>query len=172
MSTNVQIVAVSLVASPESQDPAVGGLVWGLHIALMPVHRLVSLGWQAPMTHKTLSGKRSRNLLQWETNSMKTTIFVLCFFCATAAFAQNANYGAVSAEPVVIQFTSHTGHASPQPMGTEQNLLGQSGFTYAHGERPLWEVASPSQVTPLGDSARVLKKAHETAKKADIVWNN
>ena len=104
---------------------------------------------------------------------MKTTLFVLCFFCATAAFAQNIGNGAMlSAEPVIPQFCSHAGHASEQPMGMEQNLLGQSRFTYAHGERPLWEVASPSQVTPLGDSARVLKKAHETAKKADIVWHN
>ena len=103
---------------------------------------------------------------------MKTTLFVLCLFCATAAFAQNIGYGAVSAEPVVIQFYSHTAHASAQPMGTEQNLLGRSGSTFAHGERPLWEVAVPSQVTPLGDSARLLKKAHESAKKADIVWHN
>jgi len=132
----------------------------------------VLLGRQTPDDIRNPFGQTEPQPLKWENNLMKTTLFVLCFFCATAAFAQNANYGAVSAEPVVIQFTSHTGHASPQPMGTEQNLLGQSGFTYAHGERPLWEVASPSQVTPLGDSARVLKKAHETAKKADIVWNN
>ncbi len=125
------------------------------------------------MIHETLSGKRGRNLLKWETNSMKTMLFVLCFFCATAAFGQNGSTGsAVSAEPVITEFRSHSGRASQQPMGTEQNLLGQSGFTSAHGERPLWEVATPSQVTPLGDSARVLKKAHETAKKADIVWNN
>ncbi len=103
---------------------------------------------------------------------MKTMLFVLCFFCATAAFGQTVGAGAVSAEPVITEFRSHAGRASQQPMGTEQNLLGQSGFTSAHGERPLWEVATPSQVTPLGDSARVLKKAHEAAKKADIVWNN
>jgi len=150
----------------------VEGLVWGLHVALMPVHRLVSLGWQAPMTRATLSGNRSRNLLKWETNSMKTILLVSCFFCATAAFGQTVGSGALSAEPVITEFRSHAGHASQQPMGTEQSLLGQSGFTSAHGERPLWEVAKPSQVTPLGDSARGLKKAHEMAKKADIIWNN
>src|ERR1700693_1238097 len=111
----------------------------------MPVHSLIRWDGRQPMTHNPLSGKRSRNLLKWETNSMKTTLFVLCFFCATAAFAQNIGNGAMlSAEPVFIQFTSHTGHASQQPMGTEQNLLGQSGFSSAHGERPLWEVASPA----------------------------
>jgi len=173
MSTNVQIIAVGLGTSPESQDPAVGGLVWGLHIALVPVHRLVLLGRQATDDSRNAFGQRSHNLLKWETNSMKTTLFVLCFFCATAAFGQAVGSAALlSAEPVVAQFCSHPARASQQPMGMEQNLLGQSGFTYAHGERPLWEVASPSQVTPLGDSARVLKRAHETAKKADIVWNN
>jgi hypothetical protein len=104
---------------------------------------------------------------------MKTTLFVLCFFCAAAAFGQTVGTGSLlNSEPVIAQFCSHPARASQQPMGMEQNLLGQSGLTYAHGERPLWEVASPSQVTPLGDSARVLKRAHETAKKADIVWHN
>jgi hypothetical protein len=104
---------------------------------------------------------------------MKTMLFVLCFFCATAAFGQAAGAGALlNNEPVMVQFTSHAGHAAHQPMGAEQNLLEPSSFTSAHGERPLWEFAVPSQATPLGDSARDLKKAHEGAKKADIVWNN
>ena len=42
----------------------------------------------------------------------------------------------------------------------------------AHGVRPLWEVATPAYVVPLGDSARMLKKEHMSAKKAEIVWNN
>jgi len=33
-------------------------------------------------------------------------------------------------------------------------------------------VAIPSHVVPLGDSARMLRKEHAGAKKADIVWNN
>ncbi len=104
---------------------------------------------------------------------MKTTLFVLFLICATAAFGQSGSSATLlNNEPVVIEFNSHPGHASHQSMGTEQNLLGPSGFTSAHGERPLWEVATPSQVTPLGDSARILRKAHETAKKAGIVWNN
>ena len=105
---------------------------------------------------------------------MKTTLFVLCLLlCATAAFGQNVGNGALlSNEPVIVEFTSHAGHASQQPMGKVQNLLGQSGTNSAHGERPLWEVVKPAPVTPLGDSARMLKKAHDAAKKADIVWNN
>ena len=42
----------------------------------------------------------------------------------------------------------------------------------AHGVRPLWEVAKPSEPVPLGDAARLLRKEHAAAKKADIVWNN
>jgi hypothetical protein len=126
------------------------------------------------MTHETPFGQTEPQPLQWETNSMKTTLFVLCLLlCATAAFGQNVGNGALLRnEPVIVEFTSHAGHASQQPMGTVQNLLGQSGATSARGERPLWEVVKPAPVTPLGDSARMLKKAHDSAKKADIVWNN
>jgi len=111
--------------------------------------------------------------MKWETNLMKTTLFVICFFAATAAFGQSASSVALlNAEPAMVAFNSHGGHASQHEMGSAQNLLEQSSYTHARGERPLWEVASPSQVTPLGDSARTVKKAHESAKRADIVWNN
>jgi hypothetical protein len=133
----------------------------------------VLLGRQTPDDIRNPFGQTEPQPLKWENNLMKTTLFVLCFFCATAAFAQTVSTGALlSAEPVMVQFTSHAGHASPQPMGMEQNLLGRSGSTSAHGERPLWEFGTTSQPVPLGDSARMLKKAHETAKKADIVWHN
>jgi hypothetical protein len=104
---------------------------------------------------------------------MKTTLFFLCLLCATAAFGQSAaGTSTLSSEPVIVEFTSHAAHASQKDMGAEQNLLGQSTNAHARGERPLWEFPTPSQVTPLGDSARNLKKAHEAAKKADLVWNN
>ena len=104
---------------------------------------------------------------------MKTMLFAFCFFCATAAFGQTTGAGALlNSEPMVVEFTSHAARASRMPMGVQQNLLEGSNVTSAHGERPLWEFATPAKVTPLGDSARMLKKAHEAAKKADIVWNN
>ena len=44
---------------------------------------------------------------------MKTALLVLCFFGATVAFGQSAGgAGALSAEPVVIEFNSHAQHAS------------------------------------------------------------
>ncbi len=73
---------------------------------------------------------------------------------------------------MVYDFRSHAGHASQQSMGQEQNLFTTSGNVQAHGVRPLWEVAKPSYTMPLGDAARLLRKEHATAKKADIVWNN
>jgi hypothetical protein len=59
-------------------------------------------------------------------------------------------------------------------MAREQSLLGGSDtVTIAQGERPLWEVAPPDPHTiPLGDTARLLKKEHETVKKAQFVFEN
>ena len=57
-------------------------------------------------------------------------------------------------------------------MAQEQNLLANSSYSFAQGERPLWEVQPLSHSVPLGDVARRMKKEHETAKKADIIWNN
>lgn len=57
-------------------------------------------------------------------------------------------------------------------MGQAQDIMEQSINVQAHGVRPLWEVATPAYIVPLGDSARLLKKEHMFAKKAEIVWNN
>jgi hypothetical protein len=103
---------------------------------------------------------------------MKSTVFVLCLLCATAAFGQSVGATALSAQPVVVQFYSHPEHASPLPMAQEQSLLIPSAYTYAKGERPLWEFAPDSYATPLGDTARQLKKEHAAAKKSDTVWVN
>jgi len=108
-----------------------------------------------------------------EISAMKTTLIVLCVFCATGAFAQGLGTGTVlSNEPNVFRLPSHTEHASQQPMAHGQSLLEASGFSYAHGERPLWEVAPQTVPTPLGDSARALRKEHAAAKKATKVWTN
>ncbi|HEV3207190.1 MAG TPA: hypothetical protein VGZ28_09560 [Terriglobales bacterium] len=105
---------------------------------------------------------------------MKMTFVVLCLFClAGAAFGQAAVTGTgLSSEPVVYEFQSHAAHAAPQTMGNEQNLLIGSGNAQAHGVRPLWEVHTLAPVVPLGDTARLLRKEHADAKKAEIVWNN
>jgi hypothetical protein len=104
---------------------------------------------------------------------MKYVLFVLCALCATTAFGQStAGGGVLNAEPQLIEVPSHPAHAMQQDMGLEQNLLGNSSPVWAHGERPLWEVAPKIHVVPLGDIARDLRKEHATAKKALIVWDN
>jgi len=57
-------------------------------------------------------------------------------------------------------------------MAQEQSLLQGSGSVYvAEGERPLWEVAPKEPpAVPLGDVARAYRKQHETAKKAQFVY--
>jgi hypothetical protein len=106
---------------------------------------------------------------------MKTTFLLLGLYLLAAASAHGQSvYGGtgVNTQPQIFQFQAHTLRAAQTPMGQSENLLGDSGYSYGQGERPLWEFASPSKVVPLGDSARMLKREHTIPKKADIVWQN
>jgi hypothetical protein len=105
---------------------------------------------------------------------MKITLCALVFVClAGAAFGQSGiGSSGLSAEPVVYEFNTHQARAIQTEMGQPQEIMERSTNVSAHGTRPLWEMASPAYLTPLGDSARLLKKEHLTAKKAEIVWNN
>jgi len=104
---------------------------------------------------------------------MKTALFVLCLLCATASLGQSTVGGsALNSEPQIFQLSTHPQHASRQGLAQEQTLLETSGAVSAHGARPLWEVMPPSVAVPLGDVARLLKKEHANAKKAEIVWEN
>jgi hypothetical protein len=104
---------------------------------------------------------------------MKTTVLALFLLCAATGFGQAAVGGsALSAQPSVLEFQSHEAIASQHAMGSSQNLLENAGYTWAQGERPLWEVSPASHPTPLGDSARMLKKEHTSFKKAEVMWSN
>jgi hypothetical protein len=99
---------------------------------------------------------------------MKTTLLILVIFCAAAAaFAQSG----ISSQPVIVQFTEHPEHASITPMATERPIVGgaSDNYTYAQGERPLWEFGPVSEPVPLGDVARAYRKEKMAAKKAEIV---
>ena len=98
---------------------------------------------------------------------MKITLLILILFCAVGAFAQ----GAISSQPVVAQFAEHPEHASITPMAPEHPIGGGGPDTYsfAHGERPLWEFGPVSEPVPLGDVARAFRKEKMAAKKAEIV---
>lgn len=57
-------------------------------------------------------------------------------------------------------------------MAQEQSILVRSDYIHAQGTRPLWDFGTVSYPMPLGDAARILRKEHATAKKADIIWEN
>jgi hypothetical protein len=104
-------------------------------------------------------------------NAMKTTLFVLFLaLCTTTALGQSV----LPSQPQIFEIPDHPLHAAPHDLATEQSLLGGSCYTYAQGEMPLWEAGSISRPTPLGDSARALRKQKEAApvKKAEVVWQN
>jgi hypothetical protein len=98
---------------------------------------------------------------------MRITFLILILLCAAAAFGQ----AGISSQPVVVQFAEHPEHASVTPMATEHPIVGGApdNYSYAHGERPLWEFGPVSEPTPLGDVARAYRKEKMTAKKAEIV---
>lgn len=97
---------------------------------------------------------------------MKTVLLVLILFCAAGAFGQ-----ALSNQPMVLEFPEHPQHASVTPMADEHPIVGGGAqtYTYAQGERPLWEFGPVSVPVPLGDVARAVRKEKMTAKKAAIV---
>jgi hypothetical protein len=104
-----------------------------------------------------------------EDRAMKTTLCVLFLLFAAAAFGQQSA-SVLPSQPVVLEMPDHTQHATQHEMATVQNILHDSAYTYAKGERPLWEFGPVSQPTPpLGDVARSFRKEHESAKKASFV---
>jgi len=100
---------------------------------------------------------------------MKATLVALFLFCTAAAFAQ---VGAMPAQVQPIQMSEHPEHATQHSLAAEQPLVGAgpNAYTYAQGERPLWEFGPVSQPTPLGDIARAVRKEKLTAKKAGLVF--
>jgi hypothetical protein len=108
-------------------------------------------------------------------NAMKTALLIASVLCTTAALGQTI--GAVATSPSMAntyQMITHEQHASAQHLATERSLFeGTQPVLTAQGELPLWEVApkDPPHV-PLGDTARLLKKQHESAKKAQFVFEN
>jgi hypothetical protein len=98
---------------------------------------------------------------------MKITLLILILFCAVGAFAQ----AGISSQTVPVLFNEHPQHASVTPMATEQPIVGGApdNYSYAHGERPLWEFGPVSEPVPLGDVARAYRKEKMDAKKAEIV---
>lgn len=101
---------------------------------------------------------------------MKITFAVLFILLAATAFGQTA--GVLPSQPVIISVPSHPLHAGPHDMAMETPLVGQgpNTYSYAQGERPLWEFGPVKEEPSLGDVARAYRKQKLTAKKAEIVF--
>lgn len=101
---------------------------------------------------------------------MKTTLVAFFLFCSVAALGQTA--GSISAQVQPMQMAEHPEHATLHSMAAEQPLVGAgpNAYSYAQGERPLWEFGPVSQPIPLGDIARAVRKEKLTARKAGIVF--
>jgi hypothetical protein len=102
---------------------------------------------------------------------MKITLFALLILCTAAAFGQTA--GSISSQVQAINIPEHVQHADRHDLAQERPLVGGGSdtYTYAQGERPLWEFGPMlPPPTPLGDVARAVRKDKLAAKKAEIVF--
>jgi len=100
---------------------------------------------------------------------MKTTLVVLFILCAAAALGQTA--AVLPSQVQIVQVPEHPLHAEYRAMANERPLVGEpNAYSYAQGERPLWEFGPVSVPTPLGDIARACRKEKQSAKKAEIVF--
>jgi hypothetical protein len=103
---------------------------------------------------------------------MKVTIVAL-FLMVSASLAFGQSGGAVlNAQPSLLTLPSHPAQATYKSLALERVLTEKSAYTFAHGERPLWEVAPVSEEVPLGDIARALRDEHLKAPKAQFVKEN
>jgi hypothetical protein len=103
--------------------------------------------------------------------AMKITLLALLILCTAAAFGQTA--GSLSSQVQTINIPEHVQHADRHDLAQERPLVGGGSetYTYAQGERPLWEFGPMlPPPTPLGDVARAVRKEKLAAKKAEIVF--
>jgi hypothetical protein len=93
---------------------------------------------------------------------MKLTLIAFFVFCASSAFGQ----ALLNSNSQPLEFGDHVARASQHDLASPSNLLQDSAYSYAQGERPLWEFGPTSQPVPLGDVARAYREQHALAKKA------
>jgi hypothetical protein len=100
---------------------------------------------------------------------MKPTLFLLFILSSAMAFGQA---GSISGSAQMLQMSGTPRHAEQHDMAMEAPLVGAraDNYTFAQGERPLWEFGPVSQPVPLGDVAREYRKQKMNAKKAEFVF--
>src|SRR5271170_8121812 len=112
---------------------------------------------------------------------MKSIMFVIvcvvvilgCLgFLTGAAFGQAVGTSVQPAYGPSYSVPEHPMHAEQHDLRPETSLLGGNGVTVAHGERPLSDFPDDSvPEKPLGTVAREYRHEHQTAAKAEIIWN-
>jgi len=103
---------------------------------------------------------------------VKTLLCAAFVLAATAAFGQTASVIPSQVSPIYVP--DHPQHASQHGMAKEESVLENNCNVSAHGERPLWEFASPRVEKPLGDIARELRRQRDflaTRKTRNVVEN-
>jgi hypothetical protein len=99
-------------------------------------------------------------------------IFVVCIFCSAGAAGQTIGSYWLNGQPQMLVMPEHPQHASQTELAPEQDIRERSGITYAHGEKPLWELMPPAPFVPIADLARIFRDEHARAKKAIVVRND
>jgi len=102
---------------------------------------------------------------------IKPLLYAAFVLAATAAVGQTAAVIPNQVSPVYVP--DHPQHASQHAMAKEESVLENNCNVSAHGERPLWEFASPRVERPLGDIAREFRRQRDflAAKRAGVVEN-
>jgi len=102
---------------------------------------------------------------------MKKTLLVLCLLSSSAAFAQYYGVNHIDSQPVIYEPPSHPQHAGYAPMMQEQSVFATTSYVTAQGDRRASDFPQAEGIS-LGAYARELRKQHEQAKRARIVWVN
>jgi hypothetical protein len=102
---------------------------------------------------------------------MKITLLALLILCSATVLGQVYS-SVLSSQPQMVTMIEHPEHASHHAMAEEKPLVGGSPntYSYAQGERPLWDFGAVTEQAPLGDVARAYRKQKLTARKAAIVF--
>ena len=101
-------------------------------------------------------------------------ILTIIFLFASLGHAQSIAGGGGSIQAPTgptYSVPDHPQHAEQHDLRPEVSLIGGSSYTYAQGERPLWEFGSERVPVPLGDAARAYRAEHASAERATRVWN-